>query len=82
MTATSFHERHEELAQALDIPDEQKVANAALAKARVRKNELYIDNIYIYAVRTDIAINTNINKAIYATMSLSSGGTSLSLVRR
>lgn len=32
--ATSFHERHQELAQAVDIPEEKKVANAALIQVR------------------------------------------------
>ena len=33
-TATGFHERHQELAQAVDIPEEQKKANAALINVR------------------------------------------------
>lgn len=36
MTATSFHERHQELAQAVDVTEEQKVANAELIKVNYR----------------------------------------------
>ena len=36
-TATGFHERHQELAQAVDIPEEQKKANTALINVRERE---------------------------------------------
>lgn len=34
MTATGFHERHQELALAVDVAEEQKIANAELIKVR------------------------------------------------
>lgn len=34
VTATSFHERHHELAQAVDVDEEQNIANDELIKVR------------------------------------------------
>lgn len=39
VTATNFHERHQELATAVDIPEEQKEANKSLINVSKRAHE-------------------------------------------